>query len=314
MSNNDEFLWIQKYRPSTIQECILSSNIKNQLQGYIDKDVIGNFIFYGSAGTGKTSAACAMCNEIGADVLFIKVPSESSIDLVRTKITAFGSTTSLDGNIKVVILDEADRSTSAFQYGINSAIESFSANTRFILTSNNINKIVPALISRCTPLQFKIEKKEQPKLATQFMKRLQLILVENNIEYDNNVVKSLIVKYFPDFRRTINELQLYSSTGSCIDIGILSSLTNTTLNELVVALKSKDFATARKWIANNTEGEPSALFKAIYDISITEMKPTSIPEMVLILAKYSYQSCLVVDHELNNMAAIVELMSACSWI
>ena len=314
MSNDNEFLWSQKYRPSTINDAILPMSIKNDLLGFIKKQNVDNFIFDGPAGTGKTTAAYAIANEIGADVLFIQVPSESSIDLVRTKITSFGSTASLCGNLKIVILDEADRSTSAFQYGINTAIEAFSANTRFILTSNNINKIIPALISRCTPIHFKIEKKEQPKLAMQLMKRLQMILTENNVEFDNKVLQTIILKYFPDCRRVINELQRYSVNGSCIDVGILSSLSNTSVDELVVALKGKDFTTARKWIANNTEGEPSALFRAIYDSSIVNMQPSSIPEMILILAKYSYQSCLVVDHELNNMAAIVELMSSCSWI
>lgn len=314
MSNNSEFLWSQKYRPATIADCILPESIKTVLQGFVAQQNIPNILLAGGAGTGKTTAAYAICTEIGADVLFINASNENGIDVVREKLTKFASSASLDNNLKVVILDEAERGTGAFQDALKSFMETFSKNTRFILTTNNKNKLIDPLISRCTSIDFKIEKKEQPKLAGQLFKRLKVILDENSVEYEPKVLQSLILKYYPDNRKIINELQRYSASGSCIDIGVLASLSNNSINELVVALKGKDFTTVRKWVANNTEGEPSSLFRSLYERIVTDMQQSSIPEAVLILSKYSYQSCLVVDHELNNSACFVELMSSCNWI
>ncbi|MDD4242798.1 MAG: AAA family ATPase [Bacilli bacterium] len=311
--NNNEFLWSQRYRPTTIENCILPESIKSIFKGFINQGEIPNLLLAGGAGTGKTTSAYVLCNMIGADVLFINASNENGIDIVRNKLTQFASSVSLEGCLKVVILDEAERGTSAFQDALKSFMETFSENTRFILTTNNINKIIDPIISRCTTVNFKIEKSEQQKLAIQLMKRLELILIENSVQYDKKVLSQLILKYFPDFRKTINELQRYSVNGSIIDIGILSALSNTSIDELVKYLKEKDFTSARKWVANNNDGEPSALFRAIYDRCASDLQPTSIPEMILILAKYSYQSSLVVDHEINNMGCIVEIMSSCNF-
>jgi len=313
ITNNNEYIWVEKYRPQTINDIILPDDIKNTLLSIVENGNIGNYIFNGTSGTGKTTAAYALCNEINADVLFIKTPSESSIDLLRTKLTQFASSVSLDGNLKVIILDEADRSNDHFQTALNTLIEAFSANTRFILTTNNIHRLIPALISRCKPIEFKIAKQEQPKLATQLLKRVQEILTENNIEFDKKVIQTLIIKYFPDCRRIINELQYYSSTGAIIDVGILANLSSDSLNEVIEFLKEKDFTKARKWVANNSNEDPLLLFKAIYNKSITAMKPESIPELVLILAKYGFQSTSVGDQEINNIACLVEIMSSTHW-
>jgi DNA polymerase III delta prime subunit len=310
MSNNSEYLWSQRYRPATIADCILPDSIKSVLQGFVEQQNVPNILLAGGAGTGKTTAAYALCNEIGADVLFINASNENGIDIIRDKLTKFASSVSLDGNLKVVILDEAERGTGAFQDALKSFMETFSKNTRFILTTNNKNKLIDPIISRCTTIDFKIEKKEQPKLASQLFKRLKTILDENSIEFEPKVLQSLIIKYYPDNRKVINELQRYSATGSCIDVGILSSLSNDSVSELSGFLKAKDFTSIRKWVANNDNDEPSALFRALYERLVIELKPSSIPEAVLILSKYSYQSSFVVDHQLNNCACFVEIMSS----
>lgn len=313
MNNKDQFLWVEKYRPQIISDCILSQSLKNIFNGFILQKQIPHMLFSGSAGTGKTSVGYALSNELDADLLFINCSLNTGIDVIRTQIMQFASTVSFGGNLKIILLDEIERMSSAAQDSLKSTIETFSENTRFILTTNNINKIIDPIISRCTTVNFKIEKQDQPKLAMLLMKRLELILIENSIEYDKKVVSQLIMKYFPDFRKTINELQRYAVNGSIIDVGILSALSNTSIDELIGYLKVKDFTSARKWIANNNDGEPSQLFRAIYDRCIVDMEPTYIPEAVLILAKYSYQSSLVIDHEINNMGCIVEIMSSCKF-
>ncbi len=313
MSNETEFLWSQRYRPQTINDCILPQATKTILNGFVEQGQIPNILFAGSAGTGKTTAAYAIANELGADVLFINASLDTGIDVVRTKLTQFASTTSLEGNLKIVILDEAERGSAAFQDGLKSFMETFSQNTRFILTTNNKNKIIDPIISRCTTIDFKIDNSEKQKLAIQLMKRLKMVLSENGIQFDPKILSEVILKYFPDFRRTINELQRYSA-GGIIDIGILSALSSDTIDELVGFLKNKDFKNARKWVANNSDVDSTDFFKSIYTKCLVDMRPESIPEMVLILAKYSFQSTLVLDHELNNIACLIELMGSCTWL
>ena len=314
MSNVDQFLWVEKYRPQTINDCILPQSLKDIFNGFIAQTQIPHMLFSGSAGTGKTTVGHALARELDADLLFINCSLNTGIDIIRNQIVQFASTASLGGNLKIVLLDEIERMSSAAQDSLKSTIEIFSQNTRFILTSNNKNKIIDPIISRCTTIEFKIEKSEQPKLAAQLFKRLKVILGENNVEFDPKVLQSLIMKFYPDNRKIINELQRYSANGSCVDVGVLSSLSNTSIDELISYLKDKDFTKTRKWIANNNTEESTSLFRAIYDKCLTELQPQSVPEMVLILSKYSYQSCLCIDQELNNIAACVELMSSLNFI
>ena len=313
MNNNEHFLWVEKYRPLTINSCILPQDIKDVCNGFVAQGQIPNMIMAGGAGTGKTSLCYAIARELNADVLFINCSLETGVDVVRTKLTQFSSSMSLEGNLKIVILDEVERASSAFQDALKSFQEQFAKNTRFLMTTNNIHKVIEPIISRCTTIEFKINNTEKPKLASQLFKRLKTILDENSVEFEPKVLQSLILKFYPDNRKIINNLQRYSATGSCVDIGILASLSNDSVSELSGFLKAKDFTSIRKWVANNDNDEPSALFRALYDKIVTEMKPSSIPEAVLILSKYSYQSCLVVDHQLNNCACFVEIMSSCEW-
>jgi DNA polymerase III delta prime subunit len=312
-NNRNDFIWSQLYRPSTIEECILPESIKNVFRGFIAQGQTGNLLLAGGPGVGKTTIAYALANELQADVLFINCSLDTGVDTVRTKLQQFASTNSFSGNIKICILDEIERMSAAAQDSLKSFIEIFSQSTRFILTTNNQNKIISPIISRCTTIDFKFEAKDKPKLASQFFKRLKTILEENNVETDQKVLQTIVLKYFPDFRRTLNELQRYASQGSIVDVGILTSLSNDSIDELIEALKSKDFTKSRKWVAQHTDGEPSALYRAIFNKAITDMRQESFPELILILAKYGYQAALVTDYEINNIACLVEIMSSTHW-
>jgi DNA polymerase III delta prime subunit len=313
MSNNEHFLWVEKYRPLTINDCILPQEIKDVCNGFVAQGQIPNMIMAGGAGTGKTSLCYAIARELNGDVLFINCSLETGVDVIRTKLTQFASSMSLEGNLKIVILDEVERASSAFQDALKSFQEQFAKNTRFLMTTNNINKVIAPIISRCTTIEFKVTSAEKPKLASQLFKRLKIILDENSVEFNPKVLQTLILKYYPDNRKIINNLQRYSATGSCVDIGILSSLSNDVISDLVGFLKAKDFTSIRKWVSNNDNDEPSALFRALYEKLAIELKPSSIPEVVLILSKYSYQSTSCIDHQLNNCACFVEIMSSCDF-
>jgi len=310
--NPSEFVWTQKYRPKNIEECILPSSIKEIAKGYIEQGRIPTMLFTGSAGTGKTTLAIAMCEELGADWMMINASSQNSIDDVRTTITQFASTVSFNDSKKVTILDEADYLSPNAQAALRNLVESSASNHSIIFTCNFKNRIIDAIHSRCNIIDFKIPASEKPKLASQFMKRCEQILSKEDVEYDKKVLAELINRHFPDYRKTINELQKYA-VGGKVDAGILVNLSDESFNELVSFLKEKKFNSIRKWVANNADIDSVKLFSELYNKSSDKMQPQTIPELVLILAKYSYQSAFVADHELNTMAALTEIMMNCNW-
>lgn len=308
-----EFLWAQKYRPRKISECILPAELKATFQEYAAADRLPSLLLTGGAGVGKTTVAMALCEEVGADWLMINGSSENGIDILRTKITAFASTVSFDvGAKKVVIIDEADGLSSFTQPALRSFAEEFSKNCTFILTCNYKNKIIPALQSRFVPIDFKIQNKEKPALAMSFMKRAEEILKIEGIEYEKKVLAEIIQKYFPDFRRVLGELQRYSVSGK-IDSGIFHNLSDNSFNELLKALKDKKYNDVRKWCSQNSDNDSVKLFGDLYHKASEKMQPKSIPELVLIIAQYSYQSAFVADHEINNMACLTEIMLRCEF-
>lgn len=307
-----EFLWVQKYRPHKIDDCILPTALKADFAAMTEKDRLPSLLLSGSPGTGKTTVARALCEEIGADWIIINASNESGIDTLRVKISQYASTVSFSGAKKVVILDEADALTGAAQGALRAFVEDVSKNCGFILTCNYKNKIIPALQSRFTPIDFKIQSSEKPKLAAQFMKRAEIILENEGIEFDKRVIAELIQKHFPDFRRILNELQRYSSTGK-IDTGILTNMSSDSFSELVRLLKTRKFVDVRKWVSQNSDTDPAKLFKDFYDHSLEMFDPKCIPEIILILAKYGYQDAFVIDKEINIMAAFVEIMREAVW-
>lgn len=306
MSN---FLWCEKYRPQTIEDCILPDLLKKTFREFIDSGELPNFLFCGGAGLGKTTVAKALCNEIGAEYLFINGSEESGIDVLRSKIKNFASSVSLTDSKKVVILDEADYlNPNSTQPALRAFIEEFSSNCRFIFTCNFKNRIIEPLHSRCAVVEFKIENKDKEKIAAKFYKRVQNILELEGVEYVSQVVADLIIKHFPDYRRILNELQRYSVSGK-IDVGILVNLSDESYIELVKFLKAKNFTEVRKWIGKNSDIDTTELFRHLYDKSIEYIEQQSIPQLVLILSEYQYRSAFVVDREITNMAALTEIMA-----
>jgi DNA polymerase III delta prime subunit len=311
--SRDEFLWCEKYRPKTIEECILPEQVKHTFKQYIAEGQLPNFIFSGSAGVGKTTVARALCNELGADYLFINGSEERGIDVLRHKIKQFASSVSLvSGGTKVVILDEADYLTPDTQAALRAFIEEFSNNCRFILTCNFKNRIIAPLHSRCAVVEFRIESKDKPKIAAAFYRRVVDVLGFENVTYDNKVVAKVVETFFPDFRRVLNELQRYS-VGGKIDTGILASMSDESMKELVGYLKEKDFSKARLWVAKNNDIETSVLFRRLYDTATDFLEGASIPQLVLILADYQYKAAFVADIEVNNVAALTEIMASCKF-
>ena len=304
-----EFLWVEKYRPQKIDDCILSIDLKRVFTNIISKGELQNMMFTGTAGTGKTTVARALCNELDLDYIVINGSEESGIDTLRNKIKQFASSVSLSGGYKVVILDEADYlNPQSTQPALRGFIEEFSANCRFILTCNFKNRVIEPLHSRCSVIEFAMPKKERDSLAGQFMQRVQQILAVESINSDPAVLAELIIKYFPDFRRTLNELQRYSNFGK-IDSGILVNVSDVSFDSLMNALKVKDFKKMRQWVADNIDTEPAAMFRKLYDNMNDFVEPQSIPQLVLILADYQYKNSFVADHELNMVACLTEVMA-----
>ena len=305
----EKFLWVEKYRPTTVDECILPSNLKQTFKQFVKDKKIPNLILSGGAGVGKTTVANAMINEIGATSMMINGSEESGIDVLRTKIKNFASTSSLEGGRKYLILDESDYlNPQSTQPALRGFMEEFHKNCGFILTCNYKNRLIEPLHSRCGSIDFKITKQEKPKLANAFFKRVKNILEQESIKYDDKVVAELINKYFPDWRRTLNEMQKYSASGQ-IDSGILVNLSEVSINELMDALKKKEFTTVRKWIVNNLDNDPNRMYRLVYDSLYDYLDGSTIPHAVLLIGKYSYQSAFVADQEINMLACMTELMS-----
>ena len=302
-----EFLFVEKYRPKTIADCILPQALKDTFQSIIDGGEIPNMMFSGSAGVGKTTVARALCNELDLDYMIINGSEDGNIDTLRGKIKQFASTVSLHGGQKVVILDEADYlNPQSTQPALRGFIEEFSSNCRFILTCNFKNRIIEPLHSRCSIYEFNLGNKAL--MAEQFMARLQFILETEGIIFDNAVIAELIMKYIPDWRRVINECQRYGMSGT-IDTGVLVTLSESSVHGLMEDLKTKNFKKMRKWVTDNMDVESAKLFRMVYDNMITYVQPSSIPQLVLILADYSYKDSFVADHELNVVACMTEIMS-----
>jgi DNA polymerase III delta prime subunit len=309
-----DFLFVEKYRPKKIADCILPDRLKTVFQEYVNAGSIPNLMLTGSAGVGKTTVARALCEEIGMDYIFINGSEERGIDMLRTKIKNYASTMSFGGGRKVVILDEADYLTPEAQAALRGSIEEFSSNCTFIFTCNFKARLIDAIHSRCAVIDFKLEASERPKMAAQMFKRLEEILKAEGVTYDKASLAKVVEKYFPDYRRTLNELQKFTTTGS-IDAGVVAQLSDIRkLNELVTALKDKNFTAMRKWVANNSDVDPNQIFRTIYDSASEYLKPISIPLCVVTIAKYQYQAAFVADQEINLVACLTELMIECEFV
>jgi len=309
----EQYLWVEKYRPQAIDECILPESMKKTFREFIASGELPNFLFCGGAGVGKTTVAKALCNEVGAEYLFINGSEESGIDVLRSKIKNFASSVSLTDSKKVVILDEADYlNANSTQPALRGFMEEFSNNCRFIFTCNFKNRIIEPLHSRCAVIEFKIDNKDKPAIMSSFYKRVTHILKTESVTFEPKVVVELVSKYFPDYRRILNELQRYSVSGT-IDAGLLVNVGEESYAELVKNLKSKNFTEVRKWVGKNSDTESTELFRKLYDKSIDYIEAPSIPQLVLILADYQFKNAFVSDREINTMAALTEVMASCKF-
>lgn len=308
MKARDYFVWVEAYRPQTIDECILPASITASLKGILSQKDMPHLLLSGRAGTGKTTVARALARELGADALVINASEENGIDVVRTKIRDFASSLSLTGTRKLVILDEADYlHPQSTQPALRAFMEEFSASTTFILTCNYINRIIPPLISRCSVVDFKIPKVERAGLATAYTKRAVEILTQEQVQFDVRVVAQVVANYFPDFRKILNELQRFSSTGTLSE-AILSQLGDKDVAELFAALKAREFTLVRKWVAQHDDLDPTTFYRTVGEHLPKMLADDSLAEMIIVLADYGYRSAFAVDQQLNQLACLVELM------
>jgi DNA polymerase III delta prime subunit len=304
----EHLLWTEKYRPQTIEDCILPKRLKEVFQQYASQKQIPNLLLTGSAGVGKTTVAKALCQEAGCDYLVINGSDESGIDTFRVKIKNYASSMSFTGGRKVIIIDEADYlNPNSTQPALRNAIEEFASNCSFIFTCNYKNRIIEPLHSRMAVIEFGLKNGEKMKMATEFLKRTESILQSEKIEFDKKVVAELVTKHFPDFRRVINELQRYSQLGK-IDVGVLAQVADVSITEIVKYIKDKDFGAVRKWVATN-EVDSTTFFRKLYDNLYDFLKPHSIPQVILILADYQYKQAFVVDQEINIVACLIQIMA-----
>jgi DNA polymerase III delta prime subunit len=308
----EHMLWVEKYRPKTIEECILPDSLKATFQEFVNRKEIPNLLLSGTAGVGKTTVAKALCQEVGCDYIMINGSDDSGIDVLRNKIKNYASSMSLMGGRKVVIVDEADYlNPNSTQPAFRGVIDEFASNCSFIFTCNFKNRIMEPIHSRCTCIDFKLNG-SKATMASRFFKRVESILTLENVKYDKEVVAAIISKHFPDNRRVLNELQRFSISG-VIDKGALGAVADVQLKDLIKSLKEKDFASARKWVTQNLDNDPTKIYRKIYDGLYELLKPNSVPQLVLHLAKYQYQSAFVADHEINMIACMTEIMVDCSF-
>jgi DNA polymerase III delta prime subunit len=309
----EEFLWVEKYRPHKIADCVLPDNLKTTFQKFVDDGNIPNLLLSGTAGVGKTTVARAMLDEIDADYIIINGSMNGNIDTLRNDIRNFAATVSFGGGRKYVILDESDYlNANSTQPALRNFMEEFSSNCGFILTCNFVNRIIDPLHSRCSVIEFKIGNKEKATLAKEFLSRACGILDQENVTYDKKVVAEVIMKHFPDWRRVLNELQRYGTSGN-IDAGILASVDNVEIKELVKYLKAREFENMRKWVGQNASMDVNVLFRRLYDAASAILKPESIPALVLAIADYQYKAAFVVDQEINMSACMTQIMMDCEF-
>ena len=307
----DDFLWVEKYRPRKLDDCILPDEQLNTFRQFVATGEIPNMLLCGSAGVGKTTIARAICEELGCDYIVINGSEESGIDVLRTKIREFASSVSFNGKTKVVILDEADYlNPNSTQPALRAFIEEFANNCRFIFTCNFKNRIIAPLHSRTAVIEFKLTKADRPKMAGRFMKRLAEILVAEGVQYNERVIAEVLKKHFPDYRRVLNELQRYSVSGN-IDEGILVNVQEVNMKELTSSLKAKDFKKMRTWVVENIDNDPNLIFRKIYDTILDEVKYPS--QLVLLLADYQYKAAFAANPEINLVACLAEIMAAMEW-
>ena len=307
------FLWVEQYRPKTVDDCILPQNLKNTFKEFVEQGNIPNVILSGGPGVGKTTIAKAVLDEIGATYMMINGSEESGIDVLRTKIKNFASTVSLEGGRKYLILDEADYlNPQSTQPALRGFMEEFHKNCGFILTCNYKNRLIEPLHSRCSVIDFSIPKSEKANLAMDFMKRVEFILQSESVEYEKKVLAELIQRHFPDWRRALNELQRYSVSGR-IDAGILIDMAEINIKELMLFMKEKEFTNVRKWVVNNLDVDSVRLIRSVYDSLYTFLDHSTIPHAVCILADYSYRGAFVADQEINTLACLTEMMAKCKF-
>lgn len=309
-----EALWVERYRPKTVEECILPPSLKKTFSEFVASGVIPNLTLSGGAGVGKTTVAKAMLEQLGCDYIVINGSMNGNIDTLRTEIKDFASTMSLQGGRKYVILDEADfLNANSVQPALRNFMEEYSANCGFILTCNYLSRILPALQSRCPPIEFKIENKDKAKLATLFFKRVLTILDGENVKYEKEVVGEIISKFFPDWRRVLNELQKYSASGT-IDGNIFRSMSASTYGELVSALKAKNFKEVRKWVGENSDTDTASFFRNFYDNAYEYVKPDSVPQVVIHIGDYQYKAAFVADQEINMLCFLIQVMMDAEFV